>query len=214
MIESVVLLNLCGNTKKQDKWWLAQHPTPEQKGSVSAQALPWHTCTVEVWKCRSRDRRNWIGCDRGVRRTYVGPTGRCWGSGSWGTAPGVCPGDLVPSGCSLPNDQRNKPHLHQVKLTSNTSRAVHVTLSISIWWNNVKGWRVCFALQFLFPNFCFPENTSLGSLTLHKRIKCKSATVWHAAICEEEVILSILIFVCYLLCKLRVPWEFAEVHEL
>lgn len=28
----------------------------------------------------------------GEKTTYVGPTGRCWGSGSWGTAPEVCPG--------------------------------------------------------------------------------------------------------------------------
>lgn len=42
----------------------------------------------------------------GVRRTYVDPTGRCWGSGSLGRAPGVCPGDLVLSGCSLPKDQQ------------------------------------------------------------------------------------------------------------
>lgn len=54
-----------------------------------------------------QDGRNWMWCDRRVRRTYVGPTGRCWGSGSWGTAPGVCPGDLVLYGCSLPIDQRN-----------------------------------------------------------------------------------------------------------
>lgn len=37
-----------------------------------------------------------------VRKTYVGPTGRCWGSGSWGTAPGVYPGDSALYGCSSP----------------------------------------------------------------------------------------------------------------
>lgn len=44
-----------------------------------------------------------VGCDGGVRKTYVGPTGHCWGSGSWGRAPGVYPDDSAPYGCSSPD---------------------------------------------------------------------------------------------------------------
>lgn len=42
-----------------------------------------------------------------IRRTYAGPIGRCWGSGSWGRAPEVCPGGSVLFGCSLPGDERH-----------------------------------------------------------------------------------------------------------
>ena len=38
-----------------------------------------------------------VKCAGEVKRTYAGPTGRCWGSGSWGTDPEVCPGDSGPS---------------------------------------------------------------------------------------------------------------------
>lgn len=44
-----------------------------------------------------------FGCDGGVRKTYVGPTGHCWGSGSWGTAPGVYPDDSALYGYSSPD---------------------------------------------------------------------------------------------------------------
>lgn len=35
--------------------------------------------------------------------TYAGPTGHCWGSGSWGKGPLVYPGDLELFGYSLPS---------------------------------------------------------------------------------------------------------------
>lgn len=44
-----------------------------------------------------------MGCDGGVRKTYAGPTGHCWGSGSWGRAPGVYPDDLALYGYSSPD---------------------------------------------------------------------------------------------------------------
>lgn len=42
-------------------------------------------------------------CSGRVRKTYVGPIGRCWGSGSWGTGPEVYPDDSAPYGYSSPD---------------------------------------------------------------------------------------------------------------
>lgn len=41
-------------------------------------------------------------------RTYVGPTGHCWGSGSLGKVPAACPSDSKLSGCSSPDLDEQK----------------------------------------------------------------------------------------------------------
>lgn len=51
----------------------------------------------------SSQKQLWLDGSERAGRTYVGPTGRCWGSGSLGKAPAACPSGLKPCGCSSPD---------------------------------------------------------------------------------------------------------------
>lgn len=65
-------------------------------------------CRAVRAKCRKRTKAAVIRWGAEVGRTYVGPTGRCWGSSSLGKAPAACPSDSKLSGCSSPDLDEQK----------------------------------------------------------------------------------------------------------
>lgn len=77
---------------------------------MTEEAILLHTkrCRAVRVKCRKQTKAAVIGWSPEAGRTYAGPTGRCWGSGSLGKAPVACPSDSKLSECSSPDLDEQK----------------------------------------------------------------------------------------------------------